>query len=306
MIRIVLFLALSGSAVASSSGHRIPHTAAENLCAATMVSAFPADAVREEIATAATRDRERPRKEAKISPLRGAEAPLVPVLVSPRPTQVLYLGSGGDIFRVLRDFPAADEIHLVDVLSGWGKCPASVLIEVAARLKALPGAEVRSSQRGFTANMTAEELCSRDDFYNKLASDPWRLTPFVWEMSWQSRSAQTLHRRVHLHVVNYHDADEFPALVERIAGRGPIVGTMVTGAWEPEDPSQEAVLRRLVPSGAYVFETFGEHFGSAPPGPSARQHELFRNLGFTWVEVPGGEKERPRLRASRTFVAIRR
>lgn len=297
MIRIAVAFFVWGSAVASA----IVTPSDASACAATMVSSFPAAAVRAEIAEAAARDRQRGRNEARISPLRGSEAPEIPVLVSSAPTQVLYLGSGADIFRVLRDFPAADEIHLVDLLN-WGKCPASVLIEVAARLRSLPGAKVRFVSRGFTQGMTAEDLCSRERFYAKLEESRWQATPAVWEVEWESPSAQTLHRRVSLHVLNYHEPIAFPALLERIGARGPIVGVMSTGAWEPEDVSKRAALEALAPSGAYVFQTFGAHFGGAPPAPD---DALLRELGYRTVEVPADETNRLPFFAHRTFVAVR-
>jgi hypothetical protein len=277
-------------------------------CGADVVDGvFPRAAVRREIADAADRSRRAARVNAAISPLRGLEADQLPPLPASALGQVLSLGSGPDVFRPLRDFPELAELHLVDVLAGWGKSPAAVLVEAASRLRALPGASVRVVARGFTRNFTAPEIASSRTFFAKLETDPHALEPFGWEVTWQSSAAGVRSLRVWLHVVNYHDPVTFPALVERIRSRGPIVGTLVTGAQEPASLSQECFLAAMPPVGAYVFETFGEHFGAEAPGPSEAQRALFRQLGFVVEEAPRDTRGIPSaLRTHRTFVAVRR
>jgi len=284
------------AAAVASGSELLPKDA----CVTMVADAYPAAKARAEIVRADETDRQAKRPAAFISRLRGLEAPLIPILLSNGPLQVLSLGSGADVYRPLRDFPTVSDIHLVDVLMGWGKSPAAVFIEVQARLRALaPGAEVKVIARGFTQEFTAGELATRSRYWAKMGSPlRYRTRPFVWEARWSSPSVGDRICRVHLHAVNYHDPDDFPALVAKVTERGPLVGVLVTGAWEPRGVSQETFLRALPRHGTYVFEPIDEALGGPANRPSKAQQQLFEALNFRVEEAPfDGDL--------RTFVAIR-
>ena len=176
-------------------------------------------------------------------------------------------------------------------------------MEVNARLAGLPGARVHIASIGFARELVARDLCSLSRYLAVIPTHRWRLNPFVWEVEWTSATAGKLHRRVSLHVRNYHDPEEFPALLDRIQSHGPIVGALVTGAWEPAPLSQDRLLEAIAPGGSYVFETFAEAEGQEPPGPSERQEFAFRRLSY---DVHPAGRTRGQLRDSKAFVAVRR
>lgn len=169
--------------------------------------------------------------------------------------QVLYLGSGPDVFSTVLNFPLAKDYHFWEAFSGWGSGPGEMLFEIFRRISVLvPGVSVRLVQPGWlyllevslqreienlivhspSVAATDQLLDSSfsSDLWEKIYFSKTMFAPIVIEAKWDTGDSIVGMQKkyFHLHLGNFSNPFHHEVMRKRIAKRGrDLVGIMSLG-----------------------------------------------------------------------------
>lgn len=200
----------------------------------------------------------------------------------------ISFGAGADLYSPLINFPLAENIHLVDLWTGWGQGSGEVLREIIRRAAAIhPTAQVKIRSMGFLdfaptavreaftdlvdSNGVAEfsdellrftflrsEYPGRDELLQRGPG-----MPFVLEVRWlredllEDGKSVEVRRKIFLHIADFNDPSDLAALDQTLAENGgSLAGLVVTGISWPEALS--SYINHLSPHGSAVLETFSD------------------------------------------------
>ncbi len=228
-------------------------------------------AFRTEISVVADSDSKAPRRFAWVSALRGTEAEVVDEEAPPN-AHIISLGSGPDVFRPIFDFPKVENIHLADIMTGWGTGPHDIVEEISSRLASL--GEVKIIDEGFSADI---------DFpigYRELLGLPsdTLLKPLIWEVKWRSPSEGPQKKRVYLHPLNFRNPVTVSLLLESIPDQEGLWGTLLTGVIGPSSEIV-ALFQNKIAVGGYYIDEYPREDDPEPVG--------FEKLNGRQYEIPG-------------------
>ncbi len=159
---------------------------------------------------------------------------------------VVSFGSGPDIFTPLINFPLAENIHLVDLMTGWGSGPENVFDEILKRAQAIhPTAKLKVLRKGFTARNGLQNLNVKNSY-----------KPFVLEVSWQQEDLGKVNKNIFLHPISFNNVLQLEVLDSYILKKK-LAGVVVTGSQFPR--SLLKYIYMLAPNASAILETFSDH-----------------------------------------------
>jgi len=225
-------------------------------------------AVRQAVEAASLADQATGRDGAAFSVLRGTEAAHLAADLA-TDGEVISLGSGPDVFRPLRDFPLARRIHLVDLMTGWGKGPADVLGEIEQRLAALGPVELVSSGFVPEAGKAIQSVAGMRSWQHTHPTP----RPRIWRVRVSGLPVTYL-----LHPVSYNSTASIGPMLDETTR---LSAVMVTGAPIPDRGPVVALTAALAPGGVWLVEDFvAPKTGESVLGDLKPLLELLTGAGF--------------------------
>lgn len=223
--------------------------------------------LREDISRAHERDLKSQRKNAWASNFVYGRAREIDVKDTSG-THVISLGSGPDIFLPLYLFPEARYFHLVDLISGWGQGPESVVEEIEARLQSLAG---------------GGEVKRLDHFSDEEIFDGGKLKlplqgPLIWRVRWVSLKQGPQEQIFFLHQIDFNNSDQLKAVRDYTthkAYQGPLGGIVVTGI-SASEKTRRLLLEHLQQGGAMFTEML--YTNKEGQSSSPEDSEILRSL----------------------------
>ncbi len=193
------------------------------------------------------------------SMLRGDESP---ALAIPTSGHMIYLASGGDIYRPLFDFPLIQHYHLIDGMARWGTSPQYFISEVTRRLQELSRrAQVTIIKRGFLDIISDEELSVSYDVDNRhifeegILSRPQADEPLVLSVEWESSTTGKIKKYFYIHPMDIHNLTKMQNLLMNIPAEESLVGILEAGYTNlPSLEVFHALMQRLSNEGHFIFE----------------------------------------------------
>lgn len=213
-------------------------------------------------------------------PGRGAstlQGPFVPEIIQIRgrkATHAFYIASGADIYRPLFLYPSADNIHLLDIWTGWGKSIIETVYTVKHRLEKL-GFYVAVEKLGFVGklpswNPKAFFYTSGIEFFHNnyepiLSADD----PTILKVRMEVEGITgTVEKRFWLHRFDRDSSADFDQLLASIPENETLVGVLqagLTGTASAEDLNK--ILNRLADGAWYANEYGGLSYPPALDDP---------------------------------------
>ncbi len=159
---------------------------------------------------------------------------------------VVSFGSGPDIFTPLINFPLAKNIHLVDLMTGWGSGPQNVFDEILKRAQAIhPTAKLKVLRKGFTTRNGIEKLDIKNSY-----------KPFVLEVSWEQEDLGKVTKNIFLHPISFNNIVQLEVLDSYILKKK-LAGVVVTGSQYPSSLLKYVYM--LAPNASAILETYSDH-----------------------------------------------
>jgi hypothetical protein len=197
--------------------------------------------------------------------LRGNEWMIIRPIDLPS-SHALYIASGADIYRVVADFPLANNYHLLDVWTQWGYSKEYAVFSVKHRLEELGSVQVE--ELGFLEN----ELKSNSDLFSKGSArqyfemreksvgDPKANLPAVLKVLIEFGNKKIV-KRFFLHPFDWSQSNNYDRILAAIPANEPLVGVLQAGiTGSPYGRDLIKLLKRLAPNAWYVKEVGGTEF----------------------------------------------
>src|SRR3989338_9062241 len=217
-----------------------------------------------------------------ISMLRGIEHQVLPIVNEGPRSHAIYFASGADIFRLVYDFPLVKHYHLVDLMTGWGRSPREVIVEILHRLKYFSD-RLELLEKGFVPHLPSSILnhrTSSETMNSFLQSGVgghnfnFSLKPIILKVEWQSPSLGKIVKIFYIHLLNIMMPDHITALVNTIPSSHALVGMLWTGLGGifPRNVL-DFLLMRAKPQSPFIYEKL------VPSGtPSRDIEDAFRDV----------------------------
>ena len=262
MIKTILLLTIlvSSNIVSATAISSKNSTNPTNLCGLLLEKShlYKAEALRAEVKEASEKYAKAHPKDA-WSMLRGDESV---ALATPISGHMIYLASGGDIYRPLFDFPLIQHYHLVDGMARWGSSPQYFISEITRRLQELSSSsQVAIIKKGFLDIISVDELSvpydvdNRHIFEEVILSRPQADEPLVLSVEWESSAAGKIKKYFYIHPMDIHNLPKIKNLLTNIPAEESLVGILEAGyANLPSLEVFHALMHRLSNEGHFIFE----------------------------------------------------